>query len=58
MTVYGGKTGVTLSAGNCLVIYSEDSEGNGFITEIFKAETKEVLYNEMNELLKICENAR
>ncbi|MCR5766959.1 MAG: serine hydrolase [Lachnospiraceae bacterium] len=58
ITVYGGKTGVTSSAGNCLVIYSEDEEGNGFITEIFKAETKDLLYNEMNELLKICENAR
>ena len=54
MTVYGGKTGVTLSAGNCLIIYSENEAGNGFVTEIFKASTKDILYNEMNELLKMC----
>ncbi len=54
ITVYGGKTGVTMSAGNCLIIYSENSEGRGFITEVFKAESKDILYNEMNELLKLC----
>ena len=52
--VYGGKTGVTLSAGNCLILYNEDTEGHGFITEVFKASTKEVLYGEMNELLKLA----
>ena len=54
ITVYGGKTGVTNAAGNCLIIYSEDEEGDGFITEIFKASSKDVLYCEMNELLKLC----
>ena len=54
ITVYGGKTGVTAAAGNCLIIYSEDESGNGFITEVFKAESKSVLYSEMNELLKMC----
>ena len=54
ITVYGGKTGVTMSAGNCLIIYSENDQGKGFITEVFKAESKDVLYHEMNELLKLC----
>ncbi|MCR5684287.1 MAG: serine hydrolase [Lachnospiraceae bacterium] len=54
MTVYGGKTGVTNAAGNCLIIYSENSSGKGFITEIFNASSKDVLYGEMNELLKMC----
>lgn len=54
ITVFGGKTGVTIAAGNCLILYSENSEGRGFITELFKCDSKEVLYMEMNELLKMC----
>ncbi len=54
MTVYGGKTGITSAAGGCLIIYSENSEGKGFITEVFKAFDKDAIYKEMNELLKLC----
>lgn len=48
--VYGGKTGDTIAAGKCLVLYSEDYDGQGFITELFGAETKDDLYSEMNGL--------
>ena len=54
ITVYGGKTGITSAAGGCLIIYSENSEGKGFITEVFKAADKDAIYKEMNELLKLC----
>lgn len=56
MHVYGGKTGTTNSAGNCLIIYSENADGHGYITELFKCDTRETLYKEMNELLKLCLN--
>lgn len=51
VTVAGGKTGTTSDAGNCLCLYSKDAYGEPFISIILKAETKEVLYQEMNELL-------
>lgn len=55
ITVIGGKTGSTPSAGKCLVLYSvRDYDGHGFITLIFKSETSELLYKEMNDLLKMC----
>ncbi|MCR5829570.1 MAG: serine hydrolase [Lachnospiraceae bacterium] len=50
INVYGGKTGDTVSAGKCLMLYSEDYDGQGFITEIFGTSTKEELYNSMNRI--------
>lgn len=49
--VYGGKTGTTSEAGACLSLYSKDKYGDPFVTIILKAETKDALYEEMNELL-------
>lgn len=54
ITIKGGKTGDTSSAGKCLVLYSVTEDGHGYITEIFKAPDKNLLYNETNELLKLC----
>lgn len=51
VTVVGGKTGTTSDAGNCLCLYSKDAYGEPFISIILKSETKEVLYQEMNQLL-------
>ncbi len=50
ITVYGGKTGDTIAAGKCLMLYSEDFDGQGFITEIFGTSTKEELYTSMNRI--------
>lgn len=50
-SVIGGKTGTTSEAGACLCLYSKDKYGDPYITIILNASTKEVLYNEMNELL-------
>lgn len=51
VTVVGGKTGTTSEAGACLCLYSKDKYGDPYISIILNAETKEVLYQEMNELL-------
>lgn len=55
MKVIGGKTGETIAAGNCLVIYSKDENGHGYITELFKSKDRPTVYNEMNVLLDMCE---
>lgn len=52
ITVFGGKTGSTSNAGDCLLLYSEDNEGNGYITEVFKASSKNNLYTQMAHLLE------
>lgn len=50
--VVGGKTGTTNAAGNCLVLYSKKGESAPYITIVMKAESKDVLYQQMTELLK------
>lgn len=49
--VYGGKTGTTDAAGACLCLYSMNKYGDPFISIIMKAESKDSLYDEMNDLL-------
>ena len=51
ITVFGGKTGSTSDAGDCLIIYSEDADGTGYITEVFKASSKTSLYDQLSYLL-------
>lgn len=54
MTIIGGKTGVTSAAGYCLIIASRDQNDKLYITEVFKSDSYDHLYNDMNELLKLC----
>ena len=54
ITVIAGKTGVTVAAGYCLIILSEDAAGKQYITCAFKSTSYDDLYNDMNELLKLC----
>ena len=49
--IVGGKTGTTLKAGNCVILYEEASDGSPYISVIMGAETKQLLYEEMNRLL-------
>ena len=49
--IVGGKTGTTLKAGNCVILYEEASDGSPYISVIMGAETKPLLYEEMNRLL-------
>ena len=55
VTVLGGKTGTTSAAGNCLVLFSQDSGGGLFISIVLKADGRDNLYVHMNELLKKIE---
>ncbi|WP_306480125.1 D-alanyl-D-alanine carboxypeptidase family protein [Mediterraneibacter sp.] len=49
--VYGGKTGTTDQAGNCVILYEKNAAGNPYISVIMGASDKPLLYEEMNELL-------
>lgn len=48
--VIGGKTGTTDQAGNCVVLYDENAEGNPYISVIMGASDKTLLYDQMNQL--------
>lgn len=50
--VIGGKTGTTDEAGNCVVLYDEDLDGNPYISIIMGAEDKSKLYEDMSNLMK------
>lgn len=52
VTVLGGKTGTTSSAGNCLALLSQNSYGNPYISIVMGASTKEILYQQMSSLLE------
>lgn len=52
ITVIGGKTGTTDEAGNCLVLYSNDSQQNSYVSIVLKGDGRENLYLQMTELLK------
>ncbi|MBO4782141.1 MAG: D-alanyl-D-alanine carboxypeptidase [Lachnospiraceae bacterium] len=54
ITVLSGKTGVTVAAGYCLIILSQDKAGKQYITCAFKSTSYDQLYADMNELLKLC----
>ena len=48
--VFGGKTGTTSLAGNCVILYSEDSDNHPYISVIMGAESRNILYDDMNRL--------
>ncbi|MCI6302771.1 MAG: serine hydrolase [Blautia sp.] len=52
VTILGGKTGTTASAGNCLAILTQNAYGKPFVSIVMGASTKELLYEEMNSLLQ------
>ena len=52
VTVMAGKTGTTSKALSCLVLLSENEEGNEFISIILKSQDRGVLYDDMNNLLE------
>lgn len=51
ITVTGGKTGTTQAAGYCLIISSEDSAGDGYISVVLKADSRPALYDNMTNLV-------
>ena len=52
MTILGGKTGTTNAAKYCLVLYSQNAEGEDIISIVFKADCRSNLYYFMNLILK------
>ena len=53
VTVYGGKTGSTSDAGDCLILYSKANEGDAYISAVFKAKGKTSLYDQLTTLLRM-----
>ena len=51
VTVIGGKTGTTLKAGACLVLYSIDEDNHEHISIVFNAPTSDALFEQMTTLL-------
>ena len=52
VTILGGKTGTTDSAGNCLAILTQNAYGKPFVSIVMGASSKDLLYQEMNSLLQ------
>lgn len=52
ITVIGGKTGTTNAARNCLVLLSKDASGNQYVSVILNCSERQILYQEMSNLLK------
>lgn len=57
LTVLGGKTGTTIAAGNCLILYSQkgDEGASRYISVILKAASSTALYSQMNHLLEYAD---
>lgn len=53
VTVFGGKTGSTGDAGDCLILYSNSADGKAYISAVFKAAGKTSLYNQHAYLLEM-----
>ncbi|MCI1721371.1 MAG: serine hydrolase [Lachnospiraceae bacterium] len=51
VTVLGGKTGTTSSAGSCLALTAQNAYGQPYIAVIVKAANKDALYTDMNSIL-------
>lgn len=56
MTVVGGKTGTTDMSGHCLIILAKDTYGNSYIGIILRASTRDIINNEMIQLLSQINN--
>lgn len=51
VTIIGGKTGTTKDAGNCLILLTNDTSGNPYISIIMGAASKPLLYQDMTSML-------
>lgn len=56
ITVIGGKTGTTNAAKSCLMVLSRDAGGSPYISVILKAETRDLVYEKMIDLLSEIQN--
>lgn len=51
VTVLGGKTGTTQAAGYCLIMASDDSQGNEYISVVLKSDSRPHLYDNMTNII-------
>ena len=51
MTIVGGKTGTTDMSGHCLMILAKDTSGNPYIGIILRASSRDLINNEMVQML-------
>ena len=51
LTLLGGKTGNTNEAKRCLIFLTKDSQGKQYISVVMGAETKPLVYTNMNAML-------
>ncbi len=56
-TIIGGKTGTTLKAGNCLLLYVKSDAGEPYIAIVMGADTKDILYRDMTKLVESIPSA-
>lgn len=56
LTVYGGKTGTTDTAGACLICYAKDTAGQEYIAVSLGNSSKTELYSQMNKILGKIQN--
>ena len=54
IAIVGGKTGSTMAAGKCIILYANDSAGNPYICVVMGANDEVALYGTMTAL---CEEA-
>lgn len=55
-TVIGGKTGYTEQAGNCLILLDQDENDQLFVSIVMGADTKDLLYTDMTDIINQIPN--
>ena len=55
VTIYGGKTGTTEDAGGCLILLAKDAYGRPFLGILLHSADRNIVYDDMNELLSLIE---
>jgi D-alanyl-D-alanine carboxypeptidase len=56
LSVIGGKTGTTKAAGYCLLLASEDENGDDYISVILKSDSRDHLYDSMTNIIQKIHN--
>lgn len=55
VSIVGGKTGTTSSAGHCLALICSNSSGENYLAIILKAKSKDSLYEQIEHIVKKIE---
>ena len=58
LTVIGGKSGTTIKAGSCLIMYSQDKKNRDYISVILKADSSYSMYTQMNHMLEYVKRGK